>query len=292
MARSTLLVLALVAVTFAGCSAKPDPAPSSPTVSFDDLALAAAADKGVARGVVVDQAIRPLAGAAVVVVDSNATVTTDTQGRFGFSDLAPGLHFLTAAKPGYGKVQTSIDVVAGVADPAPVTIQLARLPGTEPYVSQLVWDGFMECSWTAGGAFATGCLIGDYTDDNSRQFSSVDGVPRFLQAELLWEPTQTLGTSLCMRHYASEDIGGEVLVDDVCGGNPLLHQVDAARLNETKVGAGKGIESVVWVDGYGDHLGPGLALNQRFTVYTHLFYNFDPDPAWRFATDGPYPVPH
>jgi hypothetical protein len=279
----------VILLVLAGCAGKPkvDPAPAQ----FQDLGLKADDGTGVIRGVVVDSAIKPIAGAVVTLVDTKEEATTDSEGRFGYSNVAPGPHFLTADKAGFGAIQTSVEVVAGETAPRATIIQMVRVPGTEPRVMMLEWHGFMQCSWTAGGAFATGCLIGSYTDDDSRKFDVIEGQPAFLQSEVLWKATQTLGTSFCMRHYASQDIGGTVLMDDVCGPSPLLQQADAARLNETGVGTSKGIERLVWVDGYGTHQGPGFALNQKFDLFTTLFYNFVPDPDWRFVDDGPYPVP-
>ncbi len=92
------------------------------------------------------------------------------------------------------------------------------------------------------------------------------------------------------RHYASEDIGGTNL-GDVCGPTPLLQSFNATVLNETAVGSGQGLERVVWVDDFLVDTTLGLAVNQQFTVYTHLFYNFAPDAGWLFIRDGPHPLP-
>lgn len=301
MMRRRLPCLMVLALVLAGCSGSGH-APAEGDgmqASFEDLGLSAGEGRGVVRGVVVDLSLRPVAGADVALATSSGPQATqsDADGRFGFSDVEPGLATVQASKAGYSSVQTTVEVVAGDTDPKAVTIALQRLPGTDPYVTALVWHGFLQCSWTLGGAFATGCLLGDggavvvFSSDSSRQFDPVDGAPDFLQSELLWQSTQVLGTNLCMRHYASEGLGGEVIMDDVCGPTPLVQQAERGRLNETKVGAGQGLERVVWVEGYGAHQGPGVALNQQIDVFTHLFYNVVPDPAWRFADDGPYPLP-
>ena len=288
--RRAAWTAALTAALLAGCSDAPPADAAGPATGFDDLGLSAGAGRGVVRGVVVDLGLRPIAGVNVTLAGRSSALT-DGDGRFGFSEVEPGLATLAAGKAGYTSVQTTVEVVAGIAEPKATTIALERLPGSEPYVVGLAWQGFLHCSWTAGGAFATGCLVGGYTDDNSRRFDAVEGVPAFLQSELVWQSTQALGTNLCMRHYASEEIGGEVLVDDACGPSPQLQQVDGARLDETGVGRERGLERLVWVAGYGDELAPGLAYSQQVDVYTHLFYNLVPDPAWRFVTDGAYPLP-
>ena len=283
------MAVVVLAYVLAGCSGPPTPTPEA-AADFEDLGLSAGTGRGVVRGVVVDLSLRPIDGVNVTLAGQDG-VRTDAEGRFGFSDVEPGLATLQASKPGYTTVQTTVEVVADVMEPKVVTIAIERLPGTEPYVVGLAWQGFLHCSWTLAGAFATGCLLSDFTDDNSRRFDAIEGVPAFLQSELVWQSTQALGTNLCMRHYASEDIGGEVLVDDACGPSPLLQQVDGARLDETGVGRDVGIERLVWVAGYADRLAPGVAYSQQVDVYTHLFYNLVPDPAWRFVTDGAYPVP-
>lgn len=287
-----ILAASLLAVAAAGCASPGEASGPGPTVAadFEELGLSAGTGKGVVRGVVVDPSITPVAGVTVVLGGAAGEVTTDGEGRFGFSDVEPGLQFLHASKAGYTPVQSSVDVVADELEPRLVTLVVERLPGTDPFVVAMVWEGFMHCSWTVGGAFATGCLIGAYTDDNSRSYDPIDGQPTFLQSELVWTATQTLGTNLCMRHYASEDIGGEMLMDDVCGPSPLVQVADDDRLNATAVGTDFGLERVVWVAGYGHAAAPGVALSQRFNVYTHLFHNFAPDAAWRFSVDGS-PVP-
>ena len=70
-------------------------------------------------------------------------------------------------------------------------VQLTRLPGTEPYVVAMQWDGFLQCSFTVAIAFGTGCLVGDFTDDDSRRFDPIEATPEWLQSELVWEPTWT-----------------------------------------------------------------------------------------------------
>lgn len=282
----------MLGVVLSGCAGGDPPAAGTDAgAAFDGLGLEATATTGVIRGVVIDGSVVPVAGASVALTPGDATVLSDAEGRFGFADLAAGTYFLTASKAGHTTVQASVDVVAGEAAPAATLLRLQRLPGTEPYVVAMQWDGFMQCSFTVAIAFGTGCLVGGFTDDNSRRFDEIDDQPTFLQSELDWDTTQALGTNLCMRHYASEGIGGEVLMDDVCGPAPLMQVAGADVLNGTAVGSGMGLERVVWVDDFAVDTTLGLALNQQFTVYTHLFHNFAPPEGWTFLADGSPPVP-
>jgi hypothetical protein len=239
----------------------------------------------------VDAAILPVPDASLMLNPGNRSTTSDEQGRFGFEGLDPGTYFVSASKAGFTPVQSSAEVVAGDEEPPATMIRLLRLPGSDPFVVALQWEGFMQCSFTVAIAFGTGCLIGGFTNDNSRRFDPVDSEPAFLQSELDWETTQALGTNLCMRHYASDGIGGEIVADDVCGPRPLVQMSNGTRMNETSVGSGQGIERVVWVDDFLVDTTLGLAFNQQFRVYTHLFYNFEPDEGWLFIRDGAHPLP-
>src|SRR5687767_10257567 len=68
-------------------------------VDFDELELEATATTGVIRGIVVDEAIRPVAGAEVGTTlpdGAGARNTTSADdGAFGFDGLPPGTYFLT-----------------------------------------------------------------------------------------------------------------------------------------------------------------------------------------------------
>ncbi len=70
-----------------------------------------------------------------------------------------------------------------------------------------------------------------------------------------------------------------------------MQAYNLTHLEETEVGLTQGIERVVWVDDFAVDRTAGLALEQRFTVYTHLFYNFVPDGHWTFIADGAHPLP-
>ena len=37
--------------------------------------------------------------------------------------------------------------------------------------------------------------------------------------------------------------------------------------------------------------GVGATLQQEYTIYTHVFYQFQPNPGWRFTADGEHPLP-
>src|SRR5688572_24479115 len=103
--RPVLLALALLAPLLAGCSgggdepAGPDEVQATPTT-------------GILRGVVVDAAIRPMAGVKVSVPVPDGSVrnsTTVDDGAFAFAGLEPGAYVVRAQKLGYLDASVSVN---------------------------------------------------------------------------------------------------------------------------------------------------------------------------------------
>jgi hypothetical protein len=290
-----------IALVLAGCSSAPRPPADAdgeafPETDFAELDLRATKETGIVHGLVVDAAIVPIVEAAVTLQPGNLSTTSDAKGRFGFADLAPGAYVVRATHADYTETQTTLQVVAGDSEPRPAMLVLQRLAGTEPYVTAMAWQGYMQCSLIAAGFFFTGCMAADVTDDESRRQDAVDVQPDFLQSELTWDSTQALGNNLCMKHYAIDEEGFEPIVDtqgraaEACGAVPVVQSFDRASLNATAVGQGRGIERVVWV-AYAIDGALGMAFEQQFTVYSHLFHNFVPPMDWTFVRDGSPAVP-
>jgi hypothetical protein len=147
MMRSSAIPALLFAALLAGCAGNGSPQGTSATEpTFDDLDLDATATTGVIRGIVVDDAIRPVAGAKVTLKGDAPRETTSTEaGTFGFDSLAPGPYFLTVSKPGFSEAQASAEVVAGVAEPPIVKVLLNVDAANLPYFEAYVFSGFIEC---------------------------------------------------------------------------------------------------------------------------------------------------
>lgn len=282
----------LVLVSFAGCSDPSSPAADcAPTDGCGEWGgTSTGAGRGGIRGIVIDKTIVPIAGVNVTLVGTSTTTFTDAEGRFTFASIDPGNYFLDFTKAGFAPIQTSAEVLADV-DPQILKLQMNRLPGAEPMVIPMQWNGFMACSWYIATAFFTGCGLGQQLDDDSRSFDMIDRVPTFIQTELQWSHTQPAGRKLCMRQYASSGIGGDML-GDVCGESPLAMQLEYAKIEETGIGNTRGLERVVWVASWTDEAPTaGIAIDQDFVVYTHLFHNFLPVEGWMFVNDGAPPEP-
>ena len=319
----------LAAVALSGCAGG-EGGGDGTDVDFTDLGLEATATTGVLRGVVVDSAVRPIAGVQILAAGPDgATQTgeTNADGAFGIDGLAPGDWFVTANKSGYVQTQQSAAVVAGLADPPVLKIVLEADPSTIPFVTTFTFDGFIECSVRA---FVIGYALcsGQPNDDFSEEYVPT-AVPDWWQSEMVWETTQAFGSDLsldisCLSGDPCPD--GQVLIARQEGPSPLTAAFNKTtaetfligkgqpvtvrvfafgrsdtdvvddnstnqQLNSTSGGAVECVEWPALFDSCMRFGGLGIIAQQRFTVYSHEFHFYTPPEGWRFVNDGPAPPP-
>jgi len=134
--RGMRVVLALVLLIgvplFAGCAGKasPDTSGTDALGSLEAREVDVAAGSGAIKGIVVDEAIRPLAK-ATVAIQGQGTRVTDAIGQFTFTDLKPGVYFLVVNATHYVSTQTSVEVKAG--EVATARLQMASSNDPTPY---------------------------------------------------------------------------------------------------------------------------------------------------------------
>ena len=361
MARRLGLVIMvlLLAAGLSGCASKgkgPKDQPGS--ANFSDLGLQATATTGIIRGIVVDDAIRPLANASVgtTLADGTARNTTSApDGAFGFANLPPGTYFLKVSKRGFIGAQASADVVAGVAEPPIVKVLLKADPSTLPYVTQLQYDAFIACSFTlAIVSFAACGLVADQTNNAFLVDYAADKPPNWIQTEAIWSSTQALGNELGLS-ITDFHKGPQIGVNGTAGPSPIYITVNqstaahfeygtnntitirlfSSELSGTDVVPEEDVHAVWKSTLYGpvnstgapelyqanvvDHDptglltnpfdnpdcvkypvlfnacfgvgGVGMALQQKVTVFTQIFYGYTPTPGWRFSSGEPVPPP-
>jgi hypothetical protein len=314
MVRSVVLLAPLLLALFAGCSSPPAQDTSSSTLA-QDVHLAATETTGVIRGIVVDAAIHPLAGAHVSTMAADRRLHTNTtpNGSFGFQGLAAGTYFVQAEKAGYKAIQTSVVVTAGIDSPKAVSIQLEANPTTKPYVETLSFKGFLACGvavfLTSVGCTTVGPLA-DNTGSRAIFHYGYTQLPKWMQGELIWDQAQPGGGELIWEAVVGgtnahvgyretttspalmfwntttlKDHEKDVLADGIDvrffgGAHPACHAPVQPELPPNPSGFTRPL-----------FFGCGLTVNQETKVIVDTFYNFTPPEGWRHTKDGEPVVP-
>ena len=299
-------------LAFSGCASSPEPSSGDgmPAADFEELALEATATTGVIRGIVVDAAIRPIAGAVVTLKGTPpTTVETTADGAFGFDQLQPGTYFLTVHKLGFADVQQSADVVAGVEAPPIVKVQLVSDGKPAPYYAEYKVEGIIECGSSAialcGGVHdavvilcvnsgGAACLP-QPTNDAYSAFLWLDGgTPDYIQTEMVWESTQALGNEMyyALRYAEKETYDNGMYeggIDSFEGPSPLLGSVSGEDAEEAELGNRTGL--VFSIFSGAQEYPAGVTVEQSYTFFIHAFYGYQPPEEWRFTSEGSVPPP-
>ncbi len=277
-----LLALALLTTLLAGCSGgKPDDPAADLTA---DLGLEATSTTGVIRGVVVDQAIAPVAG-VLLTLQGGQNATSNEAGAFGFQGLEPGTYFVTASKAGFADVQESVDVVAGVAEPPVVKVQLLADPSSLPTYEVFAFHGYLECSFVIPGFFVPCEGVGN--DHNAATFA-INGEATFIHVTLVWDATQAFGRNLYFNVLDNYD---QYNVPTWNGGpSPLFGDANATAIGESSINEQQ--EFIIEVSGDGEGVpgvAPGLvgaSVQQAFDAYVVVFHGFEPPEGYNYYEDG------
>lgn len=269
-----------VAILLAGCSAGGD--------SEVPGAVEPSEARGVVRGVVVDAAVQPLAGARVDLVGTTQNVTTSEAGAFSFLDLEPGTYVVRVAREGYQDAQTTTEVKAGVEPPV-VRVVLDRAQTHRPTVVPGSFEGLIMCGLrvpTAG--FSDGCGVFGDRGLGSTQRTDI-GFPAgriwWIQTELVWQASSQTSERLCTDQ-------GELLHEEiVCGPSPIVQWMDQATVERRSLHKEETFQDVVYPDHLLADASGNLVIDQPFQILSHAFYNFVPPDGWEFGRDGLPPVP-
>jgi hypothetical protein len=355
--RMALAWLALASFALAGCSGG-DKDTELPPANFEELGLEATATTGILRGIVVDDAIRPVAGADIGYrgpEGATKNTTSAADGAFGFDGLPPGTYFLEVRKAGFVAAQASAEVLAGVGEPPIVKVLLAADPSSVPYVSALVYDAFVACSFTFPVVSFAACgLVAEETNNAFLVDYEADKPPQWIQVEALWESTQALGNELglsitdfhkgpqigvnsssgpspihvtvnettalafeygfnntiTIRLFSTELTGTDVVPEEqahavwASGGYAAVNSTGAPAAYQSTVvdndptgyavnpfSDPECVKYAVLFDSCQRAGGAGMALQQKVTVFTHIFYGYTPPSDWRFSTAGEAPAP-
>lgn len=312
-AKPFLALLLLSTLALAGCSAGGD---TPEEQAADDLAgdapeVEVTETTGGIRGVVVDEAVRPIKGARVEVTGTDKAFTTDESGLFAFSGLEEGTYFVKASHPLYGAVQQEAEVRAGVADPKPLKFLLPRVIEETPFVETLKYEGFIVCSTNAvlplvGGVLSEECgegvgvpcvappapcgRVGGQSNNNVQFDFSVGPGAKTIVVEQVWEPTSDAGkafyTPVSLDWVCDPLCGGQTFLE-MQGVSPLLGRIDNSTIDSLNLTSGQTISTFTWASP--DTTPIGVVLNQQYTIFVNTFY-FLPAPAdWSFVRGDPKP---
>lgn len=285
-----MVVFALVIL--AGC------AQSETADPIEDAALVATQDTGVLRGFVVNERVEPLVDEEVRVTQQGAaihTLRTDAEGSFGIDGVVPGVYVVVVQPEGHFPAEAIVTVVANVAEPELVRLQ--PLPNAQEvaYALQHVWEGHMVCAATGGNYCALPRLyvgVDPFGDDSIRlfydEFVDVGRIPTFVQAELVWDSTQTLTPTLHTRWTATNPEMWSVgqwnyTFGTANGESPVVFSIDEEMARESWLGRDMGLAVEMFATT------PGLVLDQDFTIYITVFYGYTPPEGWRFVDDSQVP---
>lgn len=289
-----LLALALLCAVFAGCADEiPVEATDSEFDEFGDVTVDE--DSGVLRGVVVDPAIVPIPDATITLAASGETTQTNENGAFQFTDMEPGTHFFQVSALGYNTTQGSGEVVAGVASPTPVKIQLMPNPDGIPYASEYLFKGYIMC----GSSVIAACGgVRDFTGLGEDTYSAIYDTGAnigWMQMEMVWRNTQALGDAfdVNVRYADQETYDGGFYVGSLTSGegpSPLKIVVPAEDYNEAGVGVDYELVTSIFA---GDTQGApiGVALDQAYEMFVHEFHGYTPGEDWRFTDGDGIPAP-
>lgn len=320
--RPLLAVALFASLALAGCS---DGGKASTDAAEDiDFGGVQATDTtGIIRGLVVDEAIRPLVGAEVALAESgqpNRTAVSGVDGQFAFAGLAPGEYFLTVSLVNYTTASAQATVVAGDNEPPVTKVLLQRLASSRPYVDTISKAGFITFGASIGITSIGSTFFGGIGDDDAIWNVAFTQVPTWAQGELVWDQTQQAGGMLIweMVHGGTNDFHGHRETKE---SPALAYWPTSDLLNESANITADGIDyrffggphpalaphsaggpfppedqcpvipTVVLGNRNPCRFGFGLTFQQRADGYIHNFYNFAPPAGWRFTVDGPPVVP-
>lgn len=144
MRRGRLAWALCAVVLIAGCFGSAGETGSDATTN--PTTHATADDAADLRGLIVDEELRPVAGARVAV-DEQWANTTDADGRFELEELPPGAHRVRVDAFGYESTARQVDLVAGQA--LDIQVKLDILPVREPWTEVIPVVAYTMCDGAA-----------------------------------------------------------------------------------------------------------------------------------------------
>lgn len=217
---------------------------------------------------------------------------------------------MTIERVGFGAVQASTTVNAGVSDPPLVRVLMERDPSSEPFMVSLSYNGHLTCG-VAIFVTSVGCTtlqdVANAAGDASIFYHSFEGLePQHIQGELVWQNTQPLAGKFIWEIVGD---GNDHIGYRETEYSPALAYVNATVIDEQRAAIMD--EGGIAFRFFGGPMeacqmptdpapppppppfqrwsfGCGVTLDQAADVYAQVFYNYAPPEDWRFTSDGEY----
>lgn len=238
------------------------------------------------HGFVFDDALRPMAGATVKVLDSNASTSTDAQGQFGFDGL-PTEKFLVVVATHDGYVPTSKQVTLTVDQPVLLNFTLQPVPTAVPYVQKDKHELLVECQ--VGVAVSSDNRSQDCgTGTQGEQAWDIAVGPGLAGAvvEVFWKPTTDAAKSVGAKLETLELGQLNLVLGQVVGESPLRIMVPQT-VAERYYTSGGIMRLTVYAapDSAQNEAGVGASalVQQPLTAYSSQFFVQPPDPSYTIA---------
>lgn len=187
--RSVLAIVTVAVLLLSGCASKPKGISSTdPPVPTDAIVTD---NTGSIAGVVVTEEVVPIAGAQLLVQETQDSARTAQDGRFAINGVAPGTYSVLISALGYDAQASRVEVVAGQVTEK--TFTMSAIVVKVPFHESRPFAGRFECSTAFVDVLWAQCpgasaLAPD--SSSSISFDKPTGVTH-LVAELRW--TQASG---------------------------------------------------------------------------------------------------
>lgn len=151
-ASAITLTLLVTTTLLAGCGG----------TGGDDTVLPPIDDTtGAITGIVLDDRLRPVSAAELLLTPVAALVATDEDGQFSFGNLAPGAYVLLVTAPGHEAAPMAVDVTAG--EYTEVQVPARRTFSEGAYTITTQYSVFIPCAID----FVVNGIVEDCTGDQS-----------------------------------------------------------------------------------------------------------------------------
>lgn len=274
--RAAPVLAALLGVVFAGCSdgGPPKADPDDALGALDEVEVDTSVDRGAIKGVVVDEAIRPIAHANLTLTPGGKVAQTDAGGVFVFESLEPGTYFVNASATGFSKVQGSADVTAGQVASLKLMVQRIYVP--TPRHETVHYQGFMP-AYLSFASFAaevvapgsTGCVCTWELEPDQNGLTTF--VYEVIGTSLTENPAPVYGTIYW------ELIGEPGTQIESAHANFPVYEVMARDVfeNETESWTVR-VTGSQW-----------FHVNTSYDVYVTMWYHSVPPEGWSFVAGDP-----